>query len=80
VVVAKRMSFLRSPATFDWCSGDEKMKDVCYFVHLLCVSFALTGVLGAVFLQFVEHGVSLRMCEAYPAAALLMCRGEPLCW
>jgi hypothetical protein len=25
------------------------MKDVCYFVHLLCSSFAFTGVVGAVF-------------------------------
>ncbi len=41
--------FLKIPAAFGWCSGDEKMKDVCYFVHLLCSSFAFTGVVGAVF-------------------------------
>ncbi len=33
-----------------------------------------------VHLQGVEHGILLRMCEAYPAVALLMCGGEPLCW
>jgi hypothetical protein len=41
--------FLRIPAAFGWYSGDEKMKDVCYFVHLLCLSFAFTGLVGAVF-------------------------------
>jgi hypothetical protein len=56
VVVAKRMSFLRIPATFDWCSGDEKMKDVCYFVDLLYVSFALTGEAGAVFCNLLNTG------------------------
>jgi hypothetical protein len=40
---------LKIPAAFGWCGGDENLKDVCYFVHLLCLSFAFTGVVGSVF-------------------------------
>jgi hypothetical protein len=32
------------------------------------------------YLQGVEPGTSVRGREAYPAAASLMCGGEPLCW
>ncbi len=58
---------------------DEKMKDVCCCVHLLCLSLLLR-VCWVLLLQGVERGTSVRMREAYPAAALLMCGGEPLCW
>ncbi len=37
-------------------SGDEKIKDVCYFVHLLCLSFAFTGVVGALFCKVLNTG------------------------
>jgi hypothetical protein len=58
---------------------DEKMKDVCYCVHLLFLSLLLR-VCWVLFLQGVERGTSVRMHEAYAAAALVMCGGEPLCW
>jgi hypothetical protein len=32
------------------------------------------------YLQGVERGISVKMLEAYPAAELPMCGGEPLCW
>ncbi len=51
---------------------DEKMKNVCCCVHLLCLS-VLLGVCWVLFLQGVERVTSVRMREAYPAAALLMC-------
>jgi len=41
--------FLEIPAAIGWYGGDKKMKFVCYFVYLLCLSFAFTGVVGAVF-------------------------------
>jgi hypothetical protein len=34
----------------------------------------------ALYLQGVERGISVKMCETYTAAELLMCGGEPLCW
>ncbi len=50
-------------------------------MHLLCLSLLLR-VCWVLFLQGVERGTSVRMleCEAYAAAALLMCGCEPLCW
>jgi hypothetical protein len=45
-----------------------------------CIAVLLSQVWWVLFLQGVEHGILLRMCEAYLAAALLMCGGEPLGW
>ncbi|CAM6019582.1 unnamed protein product [Sphagnum balticum] len=46
--------FLKIPAAFGCCSGDEKMKDVCYFVLLLCLSFVFMGVVGDVFCKVLN--------------------------
>jgi hypothetical protein len=48
---------------------------------VLCICFLslLSRVCWVLFLQGVESVTQVRMREAYPAAALLMCGGEPLC-
>jgi hypothetical protein len=58
---------------------DEKMKDVCYIVHMCCVCYFCSAHVFGVFLASVECGVSLSLREAYPSAELLTCGGEPLC-
>jgi hypothetical protein len=35
---------------------------------------------SVLYLLGVEHGISVKMREAYPVAELLMCGGESLCW
>jgi hypothetical protein len=34
---------------------------------------------SVLYLQGVERGISVKMREAYPAAELVMCGGQPLC-
>ncbi len=58
VAGGKAHVFLKIPAAFGRCSGDEKMKDVCCFVHLLWLSSAFTGVVGDVFCKVLNTAFS----------------------
>ncbi len=79
VVVAKRTSFFRFQLP---SAGERRWEDKGCVLFCALAMFVLRfyGCGGCSFLQGFEHGISLRMCEAYPAAALLICGGEPLCW
>jgi len=73
------MSFLRFQLPSAGTAGIRRWS-LCVILFICYVCPLHLRAWWVLFLQGVEHGISLRMCEAYPAAALLMCGGAPLCW